>query len=565
MALMMVLSAMVLPSCSKDDDGDPQSSTSTTNSGEQKEETTTETKDEKTTKTDTEIIKDSNGNPVGTRTTTTTTINGQTTVEVVLKDMKGDIIDNDATFTVKYHKADGIEGTLPAAQSGKFGETVTVAGQGNLSNGEWEFGGWNTKADGSGTTFKVGSTITLTENLDLHALWTINYSYAILFDPNGATDGQYQEVFFINDKDFKEIELPTPTLTKGDLVFKGWCANAEGTVYEYDYSGTYSMFPAGTFKEGDSYFSKFRIWLISNASIMTNYTATLYAIYGAPESEKTGFKYNIVFNSNGYEGTLPEAIGFDDYKTATFKFPYNTFTAPSSDMVFVGWKVEAPNSNIATILHGLFEKTYSVEATWSYVDDDNLLDPISYNFKYADKSTVTLTPIFAKKSGTLNLSNNSGSTYTIFIDGEAKGYLDDGKSANIEDLKLNTEHSVEIYKYDKDAGTYSKITKTSQTFTFTKAGEKQMFSFPELATVTVKHSSTNTYKVWIDDLLTATWTKSGTYSFEVSPEVQHKIYVEQQNGYLINPTKGTKNFTLEAGGSVTYSGPVSSTSTTYFK
>lgn len=195
-------------------------------------------------------------------------------------------------------------------------------------------------------------------------------------------------------------------------------------------------------------------------------------------------------------------------------------------------------------------------------------DKSYYKYAVDVKENQTTTATFSCKSnnvGTLTLSNYSGVTYAYFIDGVAKGSVDNYGTAKIEDLALNTEHTLEIYKYDKDAGTYSKITKTTQTFTFTKAGEKQTFSFPKLATVTVKHSSTNTYKVWIDDLAVATWTKSGTYSFEVSPDVQHKIYVEQQNGYLINPTKGTKKFTLEAGGSVTYSGPASSTSTTYFK
>ena len=195
-------------------------------------------------------------------------------------------------------------------------------------------------------------------------------------------------------------------------------------------------------------------------------------------------------------------------------------------------------------------------------------DKSYYKYSVDVKENQTTTATFSCKSnnlGTLTLSNYSGVTYTVLIDGESKGYLDDGKFATISDLALNTEHTLEIYKYDKDAGTYSKITKTTQTFTFTKAGDKQTFSCPKLATVTVKHSSTSTYKVWIDDLLSATWTKSGTYSFEISPNVEHKLYVEQQDGYVFNATKGTKTFTLEAGGSVTYSGPASSTSTTYFK
>lgn len=566
--LALLCTALTFSSCGKNDDDDPQPTNNTTNNttpSDNSGENSAEVKNENSSKTETEIITDSFGNIVGTRTTNTTIVNGKTTVEVVTQDASGKVIDNNATFSVKYNIGYGIEGTLPSSQSGKFGDKVTVADKGNLTNGDWEFAGWNTQANESGVMYEPGSTLTLTTNVELTAIWKINYAYAIQFDPNGATDGEYQQVLFIKDKDYTEVVLPKPSLIKGNLVFKGWCANADGLQVDLDVSGTRTIYPAGIIQKGDSYFSK--LYLLLSNSVLKSYTITLYAVYGVPESEKTEFKYNIVFNSNGYKGTLPDAIGFSDYKTATFKFPANTFTSPSSDMVFVGWK--ATNQQISDDILFL-GKTYSAGATWSYVEDDNLLDQISYNFKNADKfptlyePTVTLTPIFAKKYGSLSLSNYSGTTYTIFIDGEQKGYLDNGKSTTIEDLALNTEHTLEIYKYNKDADTYSKITKTTQTFTFTKAGEKMTYDLPKLATVTVKHGSSDTYKVTIDDFLAATWKKSGTYSFEVSPNVQHKLYVEQQNGYLFNATYGTKTFTLAPGETVTYSGP-NGNAIAYFK
>ncbi|MBO7596956.1 MAG: hypothetical protein J6T70_07930 [Bacteroidales bacterium] len=183
------------------------------------------------------------------------------------------------------------------------------------------------------------------------------------------------------------------------------------------------------------------------------------------------------------------------------------------------------------------------------------------------KENQTTTATFSCKGnnyGTLTLYNYSGVTYACYIDGVAKGYVDNYETLKIEDLALNTEHTLEIYKYYKEDGTYSKITKTTQKFTFTKAGEKQTYYLPKLATVTVKHSSTSTYKVAIDDFLAATWTKSGTYSFEVSPNVEHKLYVEQQDGYLFNATYGTRKFTLAPGESVTYSGP-NGNAIAYFK
>ena len=40
-----------------------------------------------------------------------------------------------------------------------------------FTNGEWSFGGWNTKADGTGDSYAPGSTITLTSDTTLYAQW----------------------------------------------------------------------------------------------------------------------------------------------------------------------------------------------------------------------------------------------------------------------------------------------------------------------------------------------------------------------------------------------------------
>ncbi len=85
-----------------------------------------------------------------------------------------------------------------------------------------------------------------------------------------------------------------------------------------------------------------------------------------------------------------------------------------------------------------------------------------------------------------------------------------------------------------------------------------------VGTVSIKHNSSSTYNVYIDDKLIDTWTKSGTYSYEVTANVRHTIKVEQKNGYLFSPTKGTKTFTVGDGENVFFSGPVSNTSTEYF-
>ena len=541
--LTLFCTALFFQSCKKDD---------------AKPEKTPETSTKTSTKT--EPIEDVNGVVIGSKTTTTTTTNGQTTTEVVIKDVDGNEINTDTKFTITFN-TNGAKGTAPSTLTGGFGDNVTLPGQGDMTFGDYDFIGWNTKSDRTGTAYNANGKITLTKNITLYATWGINYVYAVIFDTNGATDGEYTDCLWIKDKDFKEFELPTTSLVKGDLVFKGWSTSATGS----------KIFPAGVkIKDGDSDFSDFKTWLTATATILTQNTATLYAVYGTPESAKTSSKYNIVFNSNGYEGSLPESIGFDDFRTATFKFPTNTFSAPN-EYEFVGWSTEKTYETGGVVVNSGIKFYYSENETWSYIGDDNYLnDAVSTHFYEAEKwptlntPEVTIYPIFAKKTGTLTLQNTSGITYTISVDGKAVGYLDNDKSYDIADLSLNEKHEVIIHKYDKENKVYYPATKVTHSFTFTKPGEKQTFKFPKVGTLSIEHNSKNTYYVYIDGEKVATWTKAGTYTFDVSAGIEHTVKVVQQDGYLLNPTQGTKKFTVQEGKIISFSGPVSGSSTSYF-
>ena len=64
-------------------------------------------------------------------------------------------------------------GTVPATAEYDKGATVTVAGNtGGLVKTGFDFAGWNTSANGSGTTYQGGNTFTINANTTLYALWT---------------------------------------------------------------------------------------------------------------------------------------------------------------------------------------------------------------------------------------------------------------------------------------------------------------------------------------------------------------------------------------------------------
>ena len=95
-----------------------------------------------------------------------------------------------------------VEPSPTDSNSYKQGVTVTVLGNtGNLIEPILFFSGWNTKADGSGTTYTPGAKILMgTANLTLYAMWskslalylanpdTPNYLAIRYYDPNAAEE-----------------------------------------------------------------------------------------------------------------------------------------------------------------------------------------------------------------------------------------------------------------------------------------------------------------------------------------------------------------------------------------
>lgn len=78
-----------------------------------------------------------------------------------------------APVTLTYDANDATSGTAPEANNYGSGATVTVLGNtGSLAKTGYTFAGWNTKADGNGTTYQEGNTFTITGNTTLYAKWT---------------------------------------------------------------------------------------------------------------------------------------------------------------------------------------------------------------------------------------------------------------------------------------------------------------------------------------------------------------------------------------------------------
>lgn len=151
----------------------------------------------------------------------------------------------EGTATVTYDANGATSGTAPTdGNSYSLGASVTVLGNtGNLTKTGLNFGGWNTAADGSGTTYQPGATFTIKSNTTLYAKW-VTLRTVTLID-NGHSTNVYVadgETYSLPDEGESNCE---------DATFLGWATgkytgHATGTdvTPSYDAPGTSKVITA---------------------------------------------------------------------------------------------------------------------------------------------------------------------------------------------------------------------------------------------------------------------------------------------------------------------------------
>jgi uncharacterized repeat protein (TIGR02543 family) len=106
------------------------------------------------------------------------------------------------------------------------GAAVTLATRGNLERTGYTFAGWNTAADGSGTTINAGSSYTPASSLQLFAQWNSFITYSA----NGATSGTIPDSTTAKSSSaVTTLRTNTGSLARTGYIFNGWNTNETGT------------------------------------------------------------------------------------------------------------------------------------------------------------------------------------------------------------------------------------------------------------------------------------------------------------------------------------------------
>ncbi len=216
------------------------------------------------------------------------------------------------TYTVTYNGNGNTSGIVPVSSTNyEQGQTVTVLGNtGNLVETNYSFLGWNTQADGSGTTYTQGQTFTMgAANVTLYAVWTETSTYTVTYNGNSSTDG----IVPVDSTNYEQGQTVTVLGNTGNLVktnysFSGWNTQANGT-------GT-------TYTQGQTF-------MVGVANV------TLYAVWTATTT------YTVTYVGNGNTGGIVPVNSTNYAQGQTVTVLGNTGNLVYTGYSFAGWNTQA--------------------------------------------------------------------------------------------------------------------------------------------------------------------------------------------------------------------------------
>lgn len=134
-------------------------------------------------------------------------------------------------WTVSYN-ANGGSGA-PGSQEKTYGTNLTLSSTKPTRTG-YVFKNWNTKSDGTGTSYSSGGPYSSDSNVTLYAQWTAK-TYTVSYNANGGTGTMADSTATYNTN----FQTRPNTFEKTGYSFNGWNEKSDGTgtVWEKDGSG----------------------------------------------------------------------------------------------------------------------------------------------------------------------------------------------------------------------------------------------------------------------------------------------------------------------------------------
>lgn len=192
-----------------------------------------------------------------------------------------------SSYTVTYNGNGNSYGTVPDPVTFNSGSATTVASVGSMTKLGYTFAGWNTAANGSGTSYPAGTNITV--EATLYAQWAA-IPYYLAYNGNGNTtgtapvDGSSPYTY----GGTVTVKSNTGLLTKTGHNFNGWNTLADGSGTAYAPNATFNISTATT--------------LYAQWTAKSNLTTPSPAWPSSPSTNKADpLTWSAISNATGYK------------------------------------------------------------------------------------------------------------------------------------------------------------------------------------------------------------------------------------------------------------------------
>ncbi|MDO8645857.1 MAG: InlB B-repeat-containing protein, partial [Candidatus Planktophila sp.] len=133
------------------------------------------------------------------------------------------------TYSVSYNGNGSSGGSVPDTSTVNSGATFTLSSGSGISKTSYTFSRWNTAANGSGTYYSAGDTLTVTSAIAFYAQWNAT----ITFNANGATGSDYTQTAD------KATALTSNSFSRSNYTFAGWSITAGSASVSYANGASY--------------------------------------------------------------------------------------------------------------------------------------------------------------------------------------------------------------------------------------------------------------------------------------------------------------------------------------
>ncbi|MFC2661770.1 MAG: InlB B-repeat-containing protein [Eubacterium sp.] len=292
------------------------------------------------------------------------------------------------TLTAQWTKKDNVtvtydgNGGKTSDKKTSFTDSVTPdiefsAADNQFSRAGYTFTGWNTKEDGSGTSYTPGTSLTVTEATTLYAQWTKKNNVTITYDGNGGKTSDGSGTVTDSVQPESSFSIKGNPFNRPGYTFTGWNTKEDGTGTSYEAGKETSVTEA----------------------------TTLYAQWKAS-------KYTIIY-TDGVDG---EEVFAD--QTSTVKYGENTpaysGTPKRDNYVFAGW---SPSVSKTVTGNATYTATWKADANNNNIPDD---EEEKYTVTYSDGANGT---VFADQVTTDLLSGAATPAFNGGIVPKRTGYV----------------------------------------------------------------------------------------------------------------------------------------------